>query len=158
MVLRRWMKGVLKAPDGKRPHPPRTDETEGISIKGRGCEILLRHEGLAPVRLPSSKPVRALFKRAYSCRTSDRSACLFPRVPGLLLRGRAVPFSRNEAPRPAGRAETAPTRLIETLFAIVKRRQPFACSRDRRNPKRRPKDRRNNPRRTGDACRTARCG
>ena len=49
---RRWMKGVLKAPDRKRPHPPRMGETEGISLEGRGCEILLRHEGLAPVRFP----------------------------------------------------------------------------------------------------------
>jgi len=55
------MKGVLKAPDGKRPHPPRIGETEGISFKDRGCEILSRHEGLAPVRLPKArKPDRAL--------------------------------------------------------------------------------------------------
>ena len=51
MVICRWMKGALNAPDGKRPHPPRMGETEGIRLEGRGCEILLRHEGLAPVRL-----------------------------------------------------------------------------------------------------------
>ena len=39
------------APDGRRPHPPRMSETEGEGLKGRDCEIVLRHEGLAPVRL-----------------------------------------------------------------------------------------------------------
>jgi len=48
-----------------------------------------------PVRLKRSKPVRALFKRAYFCRTSDRRACLFPRVPGLLLRGREGSLFRD---------------------------------------------------------------
>ena len=34
-------------------------ETEGTRLEGRHREILLRHEGLAPVRVKGSKPVRA---------------------------------------------------------------------------------------------------
>jgi hypothetical protein len=29
MVTHRWTKGVLKAPDGKRPNPPRIGEPKG---------------------------------------------------------------------------------------------------------------------------------
>ncbi len=44
------MKGVVKAPDGKRPLPPRLSETEGKHQKA-GVVRHSRHEGLAPVRL-----------------------------------------------------------------------------------------------------------
>ena len=90
IMTHRWMKGAQDAPDGKRPHPPRMGETEGISIKGRGCEILAGMKGWRPSACPlGSKPVRARFKRTNSCRTSDRSACLFRGSPGFWLRGRA---------------------------------------------------------------------
>ena len=45
------MKGALNAPNEKRPHPPRMGETGGTRLEGRDREILLKHEGLAPVRL-----------------------------------------------------------------------------------------------------------
>ena len=47
-MIRRWMKGVVKAPDGKRPHPPRMSETEGKHQKGskrQGFKRHSRHEG-----------------------------------------------------------------------------------------------------------------
>jgi hypothetical protein len=37
-------------PTESGPLSPRMRETEGIRFKDRDCEILLRHEGLAPVR------------------------------------------------------------------------------------------------------------
>jgi hypothetical protein len=56
------MKGALNAPDGKRPHPPRNRRNRRDKLEDRRRETLLRHEGLAPVRLQGSKPVRALFQ------------------------------------------------------------------------------------------------
>jgi hypothetical protein len=49
-MIHRGMKSASHAPDGKRPHPPRMGEPRGTRLEGRDCEILLRHEGLAPVR------------------------------------------------------------------------------------------------------------
>jgi hypothetical protein len=83
------MKGVLKAPDGKRPHPPRTGETEGIRLKGRHSRDTRRHEGLAPVRCKSSKPVRALLKAGVFLPHVGSIALSFrgSSVPGLMTRG-----------------------------------------------------------------------
>jgi len=36
MVILRWMKGVLKAPDGKLAASASQGETERIRLKGRG--------------------------------------------------------------------------------------------------------------------------
>jgi hypothetical protein len=89
----RWMKGALNAPD--ESGRIRMSETKGLVFEGRGHEIL---QGMKGWRLSAlsigSKPVRALSQRAYSCRTSDRSACLFPKVP--LPRGRRSLFALNE--------------------------------------------------------------
>ena len=71
------MKGGLDAPDGKRPLPPRMGETGGIRLKGRDCEIIAGMKGWRPSACLSPKPVRA-FKRAYFCRTSDRSSVFIP--------------------------------------------------------------------------------
>ena len=100
------------APDGKRPHPHRMGKTEGKHQKA-GVVRHSRHEGLAPVRY-SQRPETGLgLLRANSCRTSVRSACLFPRgldprsralsYLGIMARGsvdRGVPFSRSSGPRP----------------------------------------------------------
>jgi hypothetical protein len=51
MVNHRWMKGALTRPTKNGRIRLAIGETEGIRLEGRGCEILLRHEGLAPVRL-----------------------------------------------------------------------------------------------------------
>jgi hypothetical protein len=70
----------------------RMSKTEGKHQKA-GVVRHSRHEGLAPVRLSKgSKPVRALL-RANSCRTSDRSACLFPQGLGLMTRAPWTPDS-----------------------------------------------------------------
>ena len=99
-------------------------ETEGISKTGVR-EILSRQEGLAPVRVSQArKPVRALFKRTYFCRTSDRSPVFFagPRCrahdPG--IRGREDSLFRDEAPRPTESGGNG-----AQASAIVKWRQPF---------------------------------
>ncbi len=75
------MKGALNTPDGKRPHPHRMGKTEG-NIKRQGFKRHSRHEGLAPVRYSQRPETGSGLLRANSCRTSDRSACLFPRDPG----------------------------------------------------------------------------
>ena len=64
--------------------------TEGLVFKGRGREILFGMKGWRPSACPiGPKTGSGLVKRAYSCRTSDRSACLFrgSSVPGLMTRG-----------------------------------------------------------------------
>ncbi len=80
----RWMKGALNAPDLKAA----ASASKSAQPKGQGSKTGVREtvtgmKGWSPSACPSgSKPVRAPFKRANSCRTSDRSACLFPRVLG----------------------------------------------------------------------------
>jgi hypothetical protein len=76
----------MNAPDEKRPLPPRDRRTEGISSKTGIVRHFFRHEGLAPVRLSKGSTPDRAFKRAYFCRTSDRSPCLFSRssFPGLM--------------------------------------------------------------------------
>jgi hypothetical protein len=81
MVIIRWMKGA-------RPRPTESGrirlgwaKPKGLDLKAGVREILLRHEGLAPVRLrKGSKPDWA-FKRTQFCRTSDRIALSFPLRP-----------------------------------------------------------------------------
>ena len=104
MVICCWMKGVVNAPDGKRPHSPRMGKTEGKHQKA-GVVRHSRHEGLAPVRLSKGPETGSGLLRANSCRTSDRSACLFPQVPvpGLMSRDPwtpGFPFRAHQAPRP----------------------------------------------------------
>jgi hypothetical protein len=77
------MKGVVKAPDGKRPHPPRMSKTEGKHQKAGGREILLRHEGLAPVRYSKkARPRIGLFQRANSLPDVGSIGLSFPRGSG----------------------------------------------------------------------------
>jgi hypothetical protein len=52
-------------------------QTEGNRLEDWRCETLLRHEGLAPVRFKLDTG-SGCSKRTHSCRTSDRSPCLFP--------------------------------------------------------------------------------
>jgi hypothetical protein len=61
------MKGAPTRPTESGRFRPGLRENEGIRLEGRDCEIITRHEGLAPVRLAQgSKPVRALdFKRTH---------------------------------------------------------------------------------------------
>jgi hypothetical protein len=147
------MKGAPNAPDGKRSHLPRNRRNRRDKFKGRVRETLAGMKGWRPSASKGPKPVRAPFKRANSCRTSDRSACLFPRVLGPRAHNPGdpwtpgFPFWRNEAPRPFGRAETAPTRPTRTPSAILKTAPALHLHKeDRRNRERRPKDR-NSPRR-----------
>jgi hypothetical protein len=101
------MKGALNTPDGKRPHSHRVGKTEGKHQKA-GVVRHSRHEGLAPVPLVQRLDAGSgLGKRTNSCRTSDRSACLFPQVLGLMVQGAPVPFSRSSASRPPGRTDRA---------------------------------------------------
>jgi hypothetical protein len=74
-------------------------------FEGRDCEILLRHEGLAPVRLPKVDPGSGFLSGLNSCRTSDRSACLFPRSSGSWPMDARVPFfaQRGSAAATVGR-------------------------------------------------------
>jgi hypothetical protein len=135
------MKGALNAPDRKRPHPPRNRRNRREGSKAGVREILLRHEGLVPVRLSiGSKPVRALSSglilaghridrpvfsagpRSPGSRPGDA-----PWTPGSLfalikVRGRQVGRKR----RPSVRQRRNPRSTW---------RQPFTCSRDRRNRK-----------------------
>ena len=62
MMSCRWMKGALNAPDESGRIRLAMGETGGIRFKGRGREILLRHEGLAPVRLPRLENRIGLFE------------------------------------------------------------------------------------------------
>ena len=99
------------APDGKRPHPPRRGETEGITLQRQGFVRYSRHEGLAPVRLSIGLETGSgsfPSGRILAGRRIDRPA--FSPVLGLLALGRRVPFSRHEAPRPPGSDGTAPER------------------------------------------------
>jgi hypothetical protein len=147
IVVHCWMKGARNAPDKKRPHPPRMRETEGTRLKGRGCEILLRHEGLAPDRYPKARPRIGLFKRTYSCRTSDRSACPIPvRGPRVHDPGDSpwtASFPRvcaQSGSRPTGRANGA-ARVSQGRDPQSTRRQPFTCLKRLEEPKRRQKER-----------------
>jgi hypothetical protein len=96
------------APVGKRPHPPGTGKTEG-KIKGRDCETL-GMKGWRPSAIAKGSKPGSGFLRTNSCRTSDRSACLFPRVSGSLSVDAGSLFALNQAQRPPGRAETPPER------------------------------------------------
>jgi hypothetical protein len=102
-------------------------------------------KGWRPSAWPKLETGSGLVKRAYSCRTSDRLACLFQRssVPGRMTRGSVglgSLLALSQVPRPTGWANRA------QASAIMKRRQPFLrCSNIRRRRKRRPGDRRWNP-------------
>ena len=111
----------------ERPHPPRMGATEGIVFKGRGREILFGMKGWRPSACPiGPKTGSGLVKRAYSCRTSDRSACLFrgSSVPGLMTRGLVLdagfPFRAQ-----SGSAADRSGRNRAQASATMKRRQPF---------------------------------
>ena len=89
IVTYRWTKGASRA-DGKRPSRlawrNRRDK-----LKGRGREIICRHEGLAPVRLSLKLGTGSgFFSGRNSCLTSGRSSVLSP-VLGFLARS-PVPF------------------------------------------------------------------
>ena len=128
------MKGALDAPDGRRPHSHRMGKAEGKHQKA-GVVRYSRHEGLAPVRLFIGLETGSGPLRANSCRTSDRSACLFQEVPvpGLTcwIRGRRVPFSRSSGFAAARSDKGA------QASAIMKRRQPFTSLERPRNSRRR---------------------
>ena len=143
------MKGALNTPDGKRPHSHRMGKTEG-NIKRQGFKRHSRHEGLAPVRYSQRPETGSGLLRANSCRTSDRSACLFPRGPGpcprLMTRGSWLgirgPWVSLFALIGSAAAESD---KYARASAIRKRRQPFACFVRPRNPKQRQEGTIRNP-------------
>jgi hypothetical protein len=102
--------GRSHAPDGRRPLPPRVGETEGLSLKGRGCETLLGMKGWRPSACQGSKPDRPLLKRTQVLPERRIDRPVFIQVLGLLIRGQGSPFSRSEAPQPSSRTDTAPER------------------------------------------------
>ena len=81
----------LNAPDGRRPHPPRNRRNKREVFKDRHCETLAGMKGWRLSAGQGLEPDRALFKRTYSCRTSDRSP-VFSTGPGALPRGPRVPL------------------------------------------------------------------
>ena len=97
-------------------------ESEGISLKGRGREILLRHEGLAPVRLSIGLETGSGSFQADvflpDVGSIALSSSLDPRAFGSWMP--TVPFSPNEAPRPPGSDGTG-----AQAAATRKGRQPF---------------------------------
>jgi hypothetical protein len=88
-------------------------------------------KGWRPSAKPKARPRIGLLKRTYSCRTSDRSACLFPwGSVSWLFTGdapRTTKFPRVTAQsgsRPPGRAEMAPKRLTRTRIRDCKGASP----------------------------------
>ena len=77
-------------------------------------------KGCRPSACPlGSKPVRAYLCGRNLCRTSDRSACLWPGPRRFCSADAWGSFSRDEAPRPTGRTETAPDRpRLQTAPAL----------------------------------------
>ena len=115
MMIRRWMKGAVTRPTKSGRIRLAIGETEGISLKGRGCEILAGMKGWRPSACPWLDAGSGFFKRAILAgRRIDRP--VFFRgssVPGLMTRGSVdagFPFSRNEAPRPPQSDGNAPKR------------------------------------------------
>ena len=84
--------------------PASHGENEGIRLKGRDREIIVRHEGLAPVRLSLKLETGSgFFSGRNSCLTSGRSSVLSP-VLGLFARS-PVPsvFAREPLGRQVGK-------------------------------------------------------
>ncbi len=118
MIIDLWMKGVVKVPDGKRPHPPRMSETEGINLEDRGREILQGMKGWRPSALPRLDAGSGLVRQAYHMPdVGSIGLSFFRKVPGAPWT--RVPFSRSSAPRRRV-GQTTPE-----ASAIMKRRQPF---------------------------------
>jgi hypothetical protein len=113
----RWTKGASYA-DGKRPFLASHGATEGIRLKGRGREICMRHEGLAPVRLPQSSKTGSGFFSGRNFLPSHRNDRLsYPRSSG----------SSPEAGSFCLRPRTArPFKSHKRAKNPRKRRQPFA--------------------------------
>ena len=124
MVIRRWMKGVLNAPDGKRPHPPRMGETEGIRFKGRDCEILAGMKGWRPSAWLKLETGSGSFQAdVFLPDVGSIGLSLFP-VLGLFS-GPAAPGFPFFAQR--GSAAARVGRKRRPSVRDKKRRQPFTC-------------------------------
>jgi hypothetical protein len=104
-VISCWMKGALNPPDGKRPHPPRLSETEGINLEGRGREILQGMKGWRPSALPRLDAGSGLVRQAYHMPDVGSIGLSFREVPGaqwtpgslFALIGSAAPSRTNDA-------------------------------------------------------------
>ena len=108
---------ALSRADGKRPPFASTGANEGIRSKAGVRETVAGMKGWRPSAAKARNRFGLFPKRAYSCRTSDRSACLSPRLLGLWSVNVGFPLSLDEAPRPTGRTETAPA-----LHLLIRRR------------------------------------
>ena len=121
-------------------------ETEGIIIKGRGCEILAGMKGWRPSACLKLETGSGSFQADVYLPDIGSIGLSFSAGPrGFCSEGARVPVSHNEAPRPAGRTETAPTRPTKTPSAIVKWRQPFACLKRPEVPETKTEGPTNNP-------------
>ena len=119
MVIRCWMKAFSTRPTESGRTRLVIGETEGISLKGRGCEIVTGMKGWRPSACPlGSKPVRASL-RAKSMPDIGSIGLSLARFLGAFAPGRLGSFPRDEAPRPTGRTETAPDRpRLQTAPAL----------------------------------------
>ncbi len=112
----RRMKGVVKAPDGRRPHPPRMSEREGISLERQGRDT--------PKGMKGWRPTAGLARRRIGLGEAGEFlphigsiGLSFPQGPRSRAHGPGdaavdygLPFRARQAPRPPGRTETASKR------------------------------------------------
>ena len=124
------MKGVLKTADGKRPHPHRNRRNRKEAPKGRGCETLAGMRGSRPSAIQKRLETGSGSFRASSCRTSDRSACLYLAGLGAFARGPEFPVAQRGFP-------AAQWTKGAQASAILNRASPHLLNEDWRNPKRR---------------------
>ena len=130
MMIHRWMKGALKRARRKAAAFASHGQNGREASKGRGSRDTRGMKGWRPSACPKARNRFELFYGRILCRTSDRSACLFPRVlgprpraldPGI-TRGSArggFPSSRNEARgRQVGRKWRRKRSAIETAPAL----------------------------------------
>jgi hypothetical protein len=149
------MKGAKRA-RRKAAASASNGRTEGISLEGRGREILLRHEGLAPVRsqrletgsgsfqtdvfLPDIGSIALSFSAGPGPGLLIRDPPWKPRFPFRAMRLAAVESGGN------GAASVSQRRNPRS-----KRRQPFTCFMNLENGNEDKKDRRTTLRRTRNA-------
>jgi hypothetical protein len=137
-------------------------------LRDRGCETLAGMKGSRPSASQRLEPDRALLKRTYSCRTSDRSPCLYRALIAALHspsrdgRPSGRPMERGQrGQRPRPRARQFLGSALEARGRNVGRKwrpsvrdrngaSPSLAREDRRTPKR--NERTNSPKRTSNAC------
>ena len=104
------MKGVLKTPDGKRPHPPRNRRNRREAPKGRGCETLAGMKGWRPSAIQKRLETGSgSFAGEFLPDIGSIGLSLSAGLGAFAPRNRSS-LSRNEASRPPSRTKKAPKR------------------------------------------------